>query len=123
MTSNPSKPYDDERLGRLLAFLLAAPRAWIERAKRIPFAKSELEEFERMLEADLTFRKSFDTDPVAAVESAGMKDLATRLEWELDVLLSEAQEVVAHRPQQQGPTGRLRALLLRSQAVRERLGL
>jgi hypothetical protein len=123
MTSNPSKPYDDERLGRLLALLRAAPRAWIERAKRIPLAQREVEELERLLAGDPTLRKSFDTDPVQAAEAAGMRDLAARLEQELDLLLSEAQEVVAHGKQREPATSRLRALLLRSQAVRERLGL
>ena len=121
-SSGPTR-YDDERLGRLLGFLRAAPRAWVERAKRIPRAQREVDELERLLEGTPTVRKSFDTDPVAAAEAAGMRDLAARLEWELDLLLSEAQEVVAHRKQHQPATGRLRALLLRSQAVRERLGL
>jgi hypothetical protein len=116
-----SKPYDDERLGGLLALLGAAPRAWVDRAKRLPVASLELDELERMLEADSTFRESFDTDPVAATGAVGMDDLAAELERELDDLLSE--EVVAHRKQHEHEATRLRALLLRSQAVRERLGL
>jgi hypothetical protein len=112
------KPYDDERLGLLLALLRAAPQAWVERAKRTPFAAEEVAELERMLEADVTFRKSYDSDPIAAAEAAGMGDAAARLEWELAELLSEPQEVVAH-----GKPTRLRALLLRSRAVRERFGL
>jgi hypothetical protein len=113
-----SKPYDDERLARLLALLRAAPQAWVERAKRIPLAEKELAELERMLEADVTFRRSFDTDPVTATGEAGLEDLAARLEWELEELLSDEREVVAH-----GKPTRLRALLLRSRAVRERFGL
>ena len=113
-----SKPYDEERLGRLLALLRAAPRAWVERAKRIPSAEEELAELERMLEADVTFQKGFDSDPVAATEEAGLEDLAARLEWELAELLAEPHEVVAH-----GKPTRLHALLLRSRSVRERVGL
>ncbi len=118
-----SKPYDEERLGRLLTLFRAAPRAWIERAKRIPVAERELDDLSRLLETDETFRKSFDTDPVAAAGAAGMGDLAAELDRELEELLSEAQEVVAHRKQHQPETSRLRALLLQSQGVRERLGL
>jgi hypothetical protein len=118
-----SKPYDEERLGRLLALLRAAPGAWVERAKQVPFAQRELDELERMLEADPTFSKSFDTDPVAATQAAGLKDLSARLEQELQEFLSETQEVVAHRKQHEPVTNRLRTLLLRSRAVRERLGL
>jgi hypothetical protein len=113
-----AKPYDEERLGRLLAMLRAAPRAWVERAKRIPSAEEELAELERMLEADVTFREGFDSDPVAATGGAGLQDLAARLEWELAELLADRQEVVAH-----GKPTRLRALLLRSRSVRERFGL
>ena len=112
-----SEPYEEERLGRLLTLLRAAPTAWVERAKQIPVAQSELEELERMLEADSTFRKSFDADPVAAADGAGMDDLARELDRELNELLSETQEVVAH----QKHTSRLRTLLLRSEAVREHL--
>lgn len=113
------KSYDEERLARLLALLRAAPRAWVERAKRIPFAQRELDELERMLEADSTFRKSFDTDPVAATRAADLEDAAARLEQELAELLAETQDVLAHRARQ--PTNRARALLLRSEAVREQI--
>lgn len=137
-----AKPYDDERLGRLLALLRAAPRAWVDRAQRIPFAESELAELlSRKLEADPTFRKGFDADPVGAAEAAGMPDLAARLRRELedvvrlaeriareqdpqaalDELLSEAPEVLAHGKQHQRVRTRIRALLLGSEAVRELL--
>ena len=118
-----SKPYDEERLGRLLALLPATPEAWVDRAKSIPFAQRELDELERMLEADPTFSRSFDLDPVAATQTAGLKDLSARLEEELQEFLSETREVVAHSKQHEPVTNRLRALLLRSRAVRERLGL
>ena len=116
-----SKPYDEERLGRLLALLRATPEAWVDRAKHIPFAQRELDELERMLEADPTFSRSFDLDPVAATRAADLQDLSARLEWELEELLSEEHEVVAHRKHQ--PSSRMRTLLLRSRAVRERFGL
>jgi len=132
MKSSPPEPYDLERLGRLLALLRAAPRAWVERAKRIPVAITDRDvaELGGKLDADPTFRKSFDEDPLAATAAAGMPDLAASLRRELDAvvrlaeqgavdeLLSEAPEVVAHRQ----PAGtRLRALLLRSEAVRAQL--
>jgi hypothetical protein len=110
-----SKRYDEERLGRLLSLLRAAPRGWIDRAQRIPVAERQIEELERMLDGDETFRRSFDLDPVAAAGNAGMDDLALDVQRELDALLSE--EVLAHR------ANRMYALLLRSEAVRERLGL
>jgi hypothetical protein len=97
MKSSPPEPYDLERLGRLLALLRAAPRAWVERAKRIPLAVSDADvaELGRMLEADPAFKKSFDTDPVAAVEAAGMPTLATRLKRELEELVALAERIAA----------------------------
>jgi hypothetical protein len=97
MASKPSKPYDEERLGRLLALLRAAPRAWVERAKRIPFAitDADVAELARRLEADPTFRKSFDTDPVAAAEAAGMLKLAAGLKRELEELVALTERIKA----------------------------
>jgi hypothetical protein len=89
--------YDDERLGRLLALLRAAPKAWIDRAKRIPFAitDEDVAELARRLEVDPTFRKSFDMDPVAAVEGARMPKLAARLKRELEELVAVAERIAA----------------------------
>ena len=114
--------YDDERLGRLIALLRAAPQAWVKRAQRIPVAEAGVEELARKLEADPIFRRSFDEDPVGATRAAGMTELAAELQLALDELetLAEAEipEVVAHGGAKPPLRERVRALLLRSAAVR-----
>ena len=80
------KPFDDERLAELLRLLKPVPRALVARAKRIPLGApgaDEVAELARRLEADSAFRVRFDADPVEAVESAGLYELAAQLRFEL----------------------------------------
>jgi hypothetical protein len=102
--------YDEERLARLLRLLRAAPREWIRRAQRIPvelggrpgatLTARDVEELERRLERDPSFRRQFDADPVAAASEAGMHELGLPLEREIQQLVALAERVArddAHR--------------------------
>jgi putative modified peptide len=106
----PSKPYDDERLARLLRLLRPAPRAWVARAQRIPLelgirarpapaeatlTDGDVAELSRGLELDPTFRQRFDADPVAATEAAGMHGLALQIEREIRELLALAERIAS----------------------------
>ena len=88
-------PYDDERLGQLLALLPPAPAGWVATAKRIPLMELDARELAQKLEADPAFRKSFDADPVAAAEAAGLPELAAQLERELEQLVALAERIAA----------------------------
>ena len=120
------KPFDDERLAELLRLLKPVPRALVARAKRIPLGApgaDEVAELARRLEADSAFRVRFDADPVEAVESAGLYELAAQLRFELAELaaapeawLESVPEVVAHSGEV-APDARLRLLLLGSASV------
>ena len=90
--------YDEARIARLLRLLRAAPLEWIRRAQRIPLRSAplsaeDLDTLSRKLERDSTFRREFDTDPVAAVNAAGMGDLGSRLEYEIGELIVLAEHV------------------------------
>jgi hypothetical protein len=90
--------YDDGRLGRLLRLLRVPPLEWVRRAQRIPLTSAllsdrDLAELGRKLEQDLSFRRDFDADPIAAAEAAGMQEVAVRLERELRELVALAEEV------------------------------
>ena len=100
--------YGDERLAHLLGLFGPAPHAWVMRAKRIlvdhrisdtpaPARKlltnGDLARLQRTLEADPTFRKRFDADPVAAAKDAGMPGVAVGLEQEIRQLVSLAERV------------------------------
>lgn len=92
------KPYDDDRLARLLGLLRPAPVAWVRTAQRIPLASDALSEddvaaLQRKLEADPVFRDRFDVDPVAAAEAVGMEELAGQLRRELRELLALAERI------------------------------
>ncbi len=125
------KPYDHERLAELLRALRPAPRAWVARAKRIPLGPPTDEavaELSRRLDADAAFKAAFDADPVAAVESAGLNQLAAQLRLELDELNTAPEawsetvpEVVAHVAEELPADARLRLLLARSSAVADKL--
>jgi hypothetical protein len=125
------KPYDHERLGELLRLLRPAPRAWVSRAKRIPLgapAEDDVAKLATKLEADVAFKAAFDADPVAAVEDAGLHELAAQLRLELDELNAAPEEwadnlpeVVAHSGAELPPAARLRFLLAGSGAVAQKL--
>ena len=53
----------------------------------------DLAELGRQLEIDPIFRKRFDTDPVAAAEAAGMRELALGLEREIHELVALAERI------------------------------
>jgi putative modified peptide len=53
----------------------------------------DLAELGRKLEIDSMFRRSFDGDPVAAAEAAGMHELALRLEWEIRELVALTERI------------------------------
>ena len=95
--------YDEERLVRLLRLLRAAPLEWIRRAQRIPaelggrpgqtLTARDVEELERRLERDPSFRAQFDADPVTAVEAAAMHELGLRLQRDIQGLVTLAERV------------------------------
>ena len=103
----PVNAHGDARLAHLLRLLRPAPQGWITRAQRIFFDGSfrdaaadaseltdrELAELGRKLEIDPVFRQFFDADPVAAVEAAGMHELALRLEREMRELVALAERI------------------------------
>jgi hypothetical protein len=103
----PVNPHGDVRLAHLLRLLPPAPKAWITKAQRIPLHMSfrdsgaeargltdrDLAELGRKLEIDPMFRQGFDADPVAAVEAAGMHELALGLEQEMRELVALAERI------------------------------
>jgi putative modified peptide len=92
-----------------LRLLRPVPESWIKRAQQIPLDRSrrgqeaeergltdsDLAKLGRRLEIDPKFRQSFDADPVAASEAAGMRELALRLEQELRELVALAERVTS----------------------------
>jgi hypothetical protein len=90
--------YDEARLARLLRLLRAAPGEWVRRAQRIPLrtvtlTDRDVEELGAKLDRDESFRRAFDSDPVAAVQAAGMGELASRLAYEIGELVALAGQV------------------------------
>ena len=89
--------YDDERVARLLKTLRPAPQDWVQRAQQIPvgppLTEIDVRALSRKLDGDEDFRQRFDSDPVAAAESAGMHGLATQLLRELRDLVSLAERI------------------------------
>ena len=94
----PVNPYPDERLARLLRLLRPVPQRWVVKAQRIlldtgVLTDRDLAELGRKLEIDPTFRQRFEADPVAAVEAAGMRELALGLKRELRALVALAERI------------------------------
>jgi hypothetical protein len=92
------RPYDDDRLARLLAMLRPAPAAWILRAQQIPLqattlTDNDVAELSRKLESDPTFRQRFDRDPVGATAEAGLGELSSQLQRELAGLVALAEQI------------------------------
>jgi hypothetical protein len=103
----PVNAHGDARLAQLLRLLRPAPQDWIARAQGIFFDRSsrdsvaeasgltdrDLAELGRKLEIDSVFGQRFDADPVAAVEAAGMHELASGLEREMRELVALAERI------------------------------
>jgi hypothetical protein len=64
-------PHHEERLGKLLAELPPAPRAWVQAAQELPRARWELDEIVERARADADFRHKLLADLEAALTSAG----------------------------------------------------
>jgi hypothetical protein len=106
--------YDEARIVRLLRLLRAAPVEWVRRAQRIPLKSAPLSEQELVkltarLERDPVFRRAFDSDPIAAVRSAGMSDLGSRLEYEIGELIVLAEHVARDAERREELVGALAA--------------
>jgi putative modified peptide len=91
-------PYGLDRLVYLLRLLRAAPLDWVISAQRIALDRgvlreSDLAELGQKLESDQMFRQRFDSDPVAAAEETGMRELALRLKWEMRHLVALAERI------------------------------
>ena len=97
----PVNPHGDVRLTHLLQLLRPAPEGWITKAQGIWDSRADattltdrdLVELGHRLEIDPVFRRSFDADPVAAVEAAGMDELASRLDQEMRELIALAERI------------------------------
>ncbi len=63
-------PYDEERLGELLAALRPAPAAWVKAAQDLPLLTRSLDAIVARAEADPDFRRRVVADPAAALEEA-----------------------------------------------------
>jgi hypothetical protein len=92
--------YDEARLVRLLRLLRVPPLEWVRRAQRIPLTAGmltdqDVEELARKLNGDLSFRRHFDADPVAATEAAGMYKVSLRLRTELRALVAGAEQIAS----------------------------
>jgi hypothetical protein len=61
--------------------------------ERLREVNRDVEELGAKLERDESFRRAFDSDPVAAVQAAGMGALASRLEYEIGELVALARQV------------------------------
>ena len=96
-------PHGDVRLAHLLQLLGPAPQGWISKAQRIwdsqadatTLTDRDLAELGHRLESDPVFRQRFDADPVAAVEAAGMDELASRLDQEMRELIALAERIAS----------------------------
>ncbi len=101
--------YSRERLAYLLRLLRPAPHHWVTKAQSTilemlardrtadatPLTETQLAELGHALERDPAFRRSFDTDPVAAAEAAGWSDLARALQREMRGLVALAERIAA----------------------------
>src|SRR5436853_3998484 len=92
------KPYDDDRLARLLAMLRPAPAAWVLRAQQIPLhattlTDSDVAELSQRLESDPTFRQRFDRDPVGATAEIGLGELSAQLQREMFSVVALAEQI------------------------------
>ncbi len=103
----PVNAHGDAQLAHLLRLLRPARQGWITKAQGIVFDRSlrdsgaeaskltdgDLAELGRKLEIDPVFGQRFDVDPVAAVEAAGMHELASGLEREMREIVALAERI------------------------------
>jgi hypothetical protein len=102
--------YSRERLAYFLQLLRPAPQRWVTKAQSTILemlardrtaldttllTETQLAELGRVLERDPAFRRSFNSDPVAAAEAAGWSDLARGLEREMRGLVALAERIAA----------------------------
>jgi hypothetical protein len=92
-----------------LRLLTPAPHEWVTKAQSTilemlgrdrpadadGLTETALTRLRHALEHDTAFRKSFDTDPVAAAEAAGWFELARGLEREMRALIALAERIAA----------------------------
>jgi len=58
-------------------------------------AEGDLVELRQALKVDPLFRQRFDADPIAAVQAAGMRELALRLAQEMHELVALAERIAS----------------------------
>jgi hypothetical protein len=63
--------YQEDRLAELIATLPPAPRAWVQAARELPFARRSLDEIVARAEADAEFRKALIEDLESTLAQAG----------------------------------------------------
>ena len=72
-------PYDEERLGELIAVLPPAPAGWTLAAQELPAARFELDEIVERARADAEFRNRLVADLEDALATAGYEPHAALL--------------------------------------------
>jgi hypothetical protein len=72
--------YDEERLGRLLGLVKAAPRAWEQAAIELAPVREALDEIVDRAGADAAFRERLVADLEAALSAEGLEPTATVVE-------------------------------------------
>jgi hypothetical protein len=65
--------YDEERLGRILRRLKAAPEAWVQAAVELAPARIALDEIVRRAEEDAAYRERIVADLEAALAAEGVE--------------------------------------------------
>ena len=69
MSATP--PFDELRLGELLALLPPAPAGWVQAAQELPESRRQLDEIVELARADAAFRARVVEDLEAALAAAG----------------------------------------------------
>jgi hypothetical protein len=82
-------PFDEERLAQLLRALPPAPEAWVEAARELPLARTELDEIVARAEADAAFRAALVADLEAALAREGYEPRERALDELRERLASE----------------------------------
>jgi hypothetical protein len=82
-------PFDEERLAQLLRALPPAPEAWVEAARELPLARTELDEIVARAEADAAFRAALVADLEAALAREGYEPSERALDELRERLASE----------------------------------
>ncbi len=72
--------YDEERLGRILRRLKAAPAAWVQAAIELAPARTALDEIVRRAEEDAAYRERIVADLEAALAAEGVEPTAPVLD-------------------------------------------